>query len=244
MKDGIAGDLALGKQAYILSSLYASLPLAFSAYHLKLAIILVPTRDITSNLSPALSSFEITSNLLKEIPLHSVKFPFVILGLSKDPHPLDGFELTSELDRFLVGTLGVTLDEMLLLKEGPSYDFKVALPANDVLAKEACSFGNLSGGGLLIFGIANDGATPGIPSIDVDQIQLRATSTIRARCNPPPTFHFHPFPVPGAPDHSILVVRVLELQTKPCTVDGRVYIRSGPSVQPATPEEIRVLVLG
>jgi hypothetical protein len=63
---------------------------------------------------------------------------------------------------------------MVLLKERPEYDFKIDLPTNKKLAQEICGFANLQGGGIILFGIDDDGTQAGIHTDDVDGLAVES----------------------------------------------------------------------
>jgi hypothetical protein len=201
-------------------------------------------KTLAQHLNKGVAHFEFIRELLNEIPPLTIRYPFLILGFSPDSATAEAAELTSELDQFLIKTLGMTLGEMLVLGEKPNYDFKLLPPLSEKIAKEVCGLCNIRRGGILLFGISDKGAVKGLPQSDMDAIQLAITSAIRGNCKPIPLFDLHSFDIPGKPGRKILVVHVHELRTKPCMTRDRVYIRSGPSAQPATPEEIRRMILG
>jgi predicted HTH transcriptional regulator len=169
----------------------------------------------------------------------------VIIGFSDDQ--LETFEVTelnSKIDNFMIDKIGYTFDEMVLLGEKPNYEFKSELPNNQTIAKEVCALANLNDGGVIVFGVTDNGTTLGIPKRTLDEVKQRITNIVRSNCDPIPEFFHEAFDVPHDPNSAVLVTHVNELPRKPCTVQGRVYIRSGPSVQPADSEEIRKMVLG
>lgn len=244
LKDNIAGKLILGKQAYILSSLLAHFPLCVQIHSVDLGIVLLPMHSLRELLPKGISDYEFVCRVVQELPSALVKYPFLIVGFSEHQTPLDVREITSELDEHLMQRVGYTLSEMLVLGEKPNYDFKVAMPPRtEKITKEVCAMTNLSGGGVLLFGISDDAEVVGMNPDDLDLIKLRITTSVRNLCDPIPTFAFFSFNIAEAPDRVILVCQVEELTRKPCLLHGRVYIRSGPSAQAADSEEIRRMVL-
>jgi len=245
--DFLAGDFALkliiGKQAFVLSALYASFPLAAQLRDIKLSAILLPMRSLCPHLPRGATAFEFTKSLLTELPHTSMRKPFVILGLAQEVSQPAVTELTSELDRYLIECVGYTLQEMASLSEHPSYDFKRELPANETIAKEVCAMANHLSGGLLIFGVEDSGRPAGLPQAEVDAAQLRITNVIRDACKPIPPFQFNIFPVPYDEHRLLIVLRVEQISPMPCLYSGRAYIRSGPSARQADAGEIRSLVL-
>ena len=244
LKNRIGGKLVIGKQAFLLSALLANFPLAVKVHSMDIAFTLVPMNTLSQHLDKGVAHFEFIRELLNEIPPLTIRYPFLILGFSSDSTITEPTELTTELDQFLIKILHLTMDEMLVLGEKPNYDFKLMPPHSDKIAKEVCGLSNIRGGGILLFGISDKGAVKGLPRVEMDAIQLAITSAIRGSCMPIPPFDLHTFDIPGKPSRMILVVHVHELKNKPCMTRDRVYVRSGPSAQPATPEEIRRMILG
>ena len=244
LKNDIAGKLILGKQAYVLSSLLAHFPLCVQVHRVELGIVLLPMHSLRKHLPKGISDYEFVSNVVQELPCALIKYPFLIVGFSEHQSPLKVVEITSELDEHLMQRVGYTLSEMLVLGEKPNYDFKVAMPPHtERITKEVCALANLQGGGVLLFGISDDGEVIGMNPDDLDNIKLRITTSARNLCDPIPTFEFFSFGIAEDPERVILVCQVEELTRKPCLVHGRVYVRSGPSAQPADSEEIRRMVL-
>ena len=243
LKDNIAGKLILGKQAYVLSSLLAHFPLCVQIHNVELGIVLLPMHSLRKHLPKGISDYEFVCRVVQELPSALIKYPFLIVGFSEHETPLDIREITSELDEHLMQHVGYTLSEMLVLGEKPNYDFKVAMPPHtEKISKEVCAMANLPDGGVLLFGISDDGEVVGMNPDDLDLIKLRITTSVRNLCDPIPTFEFFSFNIAEDPDRVILVCQVKELTRKPCLVHGRVYIRSGPSAQAADSEEIRRMV--
>ena len=244
LKDRIAGKLILNKQAFILSSLLASFPLSVQIHSIDLGFVLVPMHSLKKCLPRGVSDFESTCKVLQELPSVLIKYPFLIMGFSRQHLPLTVTELTSELDQLLLTRVGYTLSEMLILGEKPNYDFKVQLPERvERITKEVCALANLPGGGILLFGISDEGEVVGIHASELDNIKLRITNSIRSLCDPIPFFEFFSVNIANDPELAILVCQVDELKRKPCLVHSRAYVRSGPSAQRADSAEIRRMVL-
>ncbi len=244
LKDQIAGKMVLGKQAFILSSLLASFPLALEVHHIEMGLVLVPMRDLKMQLPRGVSDFEAIARIITEMPSALIKYPFLIVGFSQQESEIEVTELTTDLDRLLLERVGHTLSEMLILGEKPGYDFKERMTdRTENITKEICAMANLPGGGVLLFGISDDGEIVGIPADDMDKIKLRITNSTRNLCDPIPYFAFTSVAIPDEPELVILVCQIDELKRKPCLVHHRAYIRSGPSAQPADAEEIRKMVL-
>lgn len=244
LKDRIAGKLILNKQAFVLSSLLASFPLAVQLHGIDLGLVLVPMHTLKKCLPRGISDFESTCQVLQELPSVLIKHPFLIMGFSRQNAPLQVTELTSELDQLLLTRVGYTLSEMLILGEKPNYDFKVQLPERiEKITKEVCALANLPGGGILLFGICDEGEIVGIQANELDETKLRITNSVRNLCDPIPSFEFFSVNMPSDPELAILVCQVDELKRKPCLVHSRAYVRSGPSAQRADSAEIRRMVL-
>ena len=134
---------------------------------------------------------------------------------------------------------------MKLLTERPNYDFKLELPDNKKMSKEACALANMKGGGLILLGIDNQGNVKGIPRASLDDAQQWCGNIILTTCTPKPDFEFQVFDVPEDPEKCVLILRISEVDRKPCMAYERVYTRVGsPDARPAGPDEIRRLVLG
>jgi len=244
LKHGVAGKLILGKQAYVLSSLLAHFPLCVQIHSVDVGIVLLPMHSFREHLPKGISDYEFVCKVVQELPCALIKYPFLIVGFSEHKTPLDVREVTSELDELLMHRVGFTLSEMLILGEKPSYDFKVAMPPRtEKITKEVCAMANLQGGGVLLFGISDEGEVVGMNPDDLDLIKLRITTSVRNLCDPIPTFDFFSVSIAEDPDRVILVCQVEELRRKPCLLHNRAYIRSGPSAQAADSEEIRRMVL-
>ena len=245
IKEKVGGKLSLGKQAAILSTLLAHFPLSVQVQDVELGILLLPMHDLKRDFPKGTAAFEATERILEELAPMLIRYPFLVLGFSSEPSVLHVRELTSDLDQLLLKQVGHTLNEMLVLGERPEYDFKVQLPERtDAITKEVCAMANSKGGGVLLFGISDEGEVIGIHTDDLDTVKLRITNSARNLCEPIPSFGFHSFELSDLSHRVILVCVVNEQPRKPSLVRHRIYIRSGPSAQPADAEEIRRLVLG
>ena len=237
-------SLFFGKLPFLLQSMFTRYPPFIRSTEIGMIILLVPMKSVTRSVSGKVASFQRVSNLLDEVSAETLGYPFVILGFSgKETQTPKVQKLGNPLDDFLIQKLGMTFDEMALLGEKPEYDFKLLLPDNRKIAHEVCGMANHPGGGLLLFGVSDDGDLVGIPSDELDEYQLRITSVIRTSCEPAPRFNFEIFPADSDSSRSILVLAVHEIELKPCMTSGRTYIRSGPSVRIAKPYEVRKMVL-
>jgi len=204
-------------------------------------------RSLARSISPGLGSyFEAIEAVLTSAPI-PLKFPFAVLGLSLEPPQVRHIAaLTTELDEFLMRHSGYVLDELLAIHEMPHYDFKEQSPAAQRCRDTVCAFANLPNGGMLIIGVADDGSIPGLAKgKEVDGVKQHITTVISdAKFLLKPKFTFHVFDAPNNPSRSILVVRVEESELKPCMLDGKVYVRLGPTTRQATPEDVRRIILG
>lgn len=245
VKEKIGLELSLGKRAFVESHLFVDFPYFVRANIFQLAVILVPMNSLTQQLAGGANGFEsIYDRLIEASPL-MLSYPFAIMGFSNEENgSIEVTELTSKLDQFLINTVGLSLDEMVVVNEGQNYEFKETLPRNEKFAREICAFANLTLGGIILLGIDKNGDIKGIPKDpNLDQIQLQITNIIHSLCSPVPEFEFHIFDTPNNPARSILVVQVFELDNKPCMTQEKVYIRSGSSARPAKSDEIRRLIL-
>jgi hypothetical protein len=244
LKDDVGLELSLGKEAYVESRLFVGFPRFVKADIFSTALVLVPMSSLAKQVPAVVGNFESISDMLQETRPLPLKYPFAVVGFSERQTPISVTSLTSDLDSFLIGNVGMSLDEMSLLNERPEYDFKVLLPRNEKLAQEICGFANLKSGGYILLGVDKNGKPVGLPKGKaLDDIQLQITNVIHANCRPTPRFEFFVFDNPQNETSAIVVVKVHSLERKPCMVDNRVHIRSGPSVRLADSEEIRRLVL-
>lgn len=244
-KNGIGVEISIGKAAYIESRLFVGFPYLIQANVFQTVVVLVPMMSLAGQLADGVVTFEALSALLTEMVPSPLKYRLAIIGFSEDNFPLEVIEVTTELDAYLIKTIGKTLDQMILDNEAPEFDFKENLPRNEKVSQEVCSFANMPNGGLILLGIAKNGSKPGIArGEELDDVQLKITNIVRDTCTPVPIIEHHVFGIQGSSDRVVLVTRIHEMERKPCMTNDRVYIRSGPSVRAAKPEEIRRLVLG
>ncbi len=243
VREGVGVELCIGKVAYTIYSLFVTFPTFIRAGKVDLAVLIAPTRALARQFPMGVGNFESAKTLLSEMPPAPLKYPFALLGISENASPISVVQITTPLDNFLISAVGLSLDEMLLLRERPEYDFKLELPDNRKIAQEVCGFANLTGGGLILLGITDSGHVKGVEKSNLDDVQLKVTNIIRDTCLPVPQFAFHPFDAANDSGKAILVIRIEELQSKPCMTQDKVYIRTGPSVRAATSGEIRRLIL-
>ena len=243
---GVGVELGLaGRRLLLERHIFVKFPLIARVPRFQVLLLLVPMRSLVERMRPRVCRFGLIRNALKDLSPLPFRNSFAVLGFSGRKASLKVEEMTSSLDLFLIDTIGLSLDEMLLVHEQSGYDFKLELPSNKKLAQEACAFANRRGGGLILLGIGEDGSVHGLPKgRQLDQVQLQVTNVICDGCLPAPEFELHAFDTPADPTRAILVIQVSELAGKPCmTTDRRVYLRYGPSARPAGPEEIRRMIL-
>jgi hypothetical protein len=247
VKDKVGVSVILDKQQRVVSKLFVDFSFFVRSGKVNIAVIIVPMPSFSEEVGDFLdpSNFDDicdTFIALAPIPLN---YPFAIVGVSRQQTAVDVIEMTSELDRLIYEIVGLTFEEMILLNEGQNYDFKEELPRNEKLASEVCAFANLQGGGIILLGVGKHGNIIGLPKgKDLDDRQLRIVNVIHNYCSPVPQFTFYPCDSPDELTKCILIIRVSELSNKPCMTQDKVFIRSGASTRPASPEEIRRLVLG
>ena len=78
--------------------------------------------------------------------------------------------------------------------------------------------------------------------MDIDALQRRIIEIGISRCSPSPVIECIPFDIPNNVDRCLLVVRVSEIEEKPCMTNEKVYIRAGTMARSANSEEIRRLL--
>jgi len=132
-----------------------------------------------------------------------------------------------------------------ICKSGESQIYEFKAPGVDVtkLAKEIAAFLNTKKGGLIFYGIDDDGAIVGsnIRKQDFDQM---VQNSVRNTISPPPSIEIKERNVLG---YKVLVIVVPPWDRKSIYMyrkDGRVYIRKGTNVFVATPEELKKLGRG
>src|SRR5205807_587357 len=123
------------KSAFILRDIFVKFPFFVQTKQIHLAVIMVPMKSFRDGyIKSATCHFELVSQQFANVYPIPLKYPFVILGYSNTPSGLNVEELTSEMDRFLIDEIGLSLIEMKLLTEKPQYDFKENLPQGKKLS--------------------------------------------------------------------------------------------------------------
>ena len=240
IKEGVGVEMTFAKSAFVESDIFFKFPLFIQTGQIHFAVIMVPMEPTLLGVS----TFKVIRDQLTDLSPLPLKYPFAILGLSDSPSDIAVQELTSEMDSYLIEVVGFSLEEMRILTEKPQYDFKERLPENRRLSHLVCAFANLEGGGVILIGVNNDGDIVGVPRGScLDQMQLAIVNAVQHTCQPRPRFESKIFDVPSDPSKCVLVVRVHEMEYKPCMVDEKVYVRVGSSTRAAGPDEIRRLLL-
>lgn len=127
------------------------------------------------------------------------------------------------------------IKEIVLLGEGHTTEFKIALPSKlkDV-AEEVCAFANASGGVVLI-GI--DDKTNAIVGVTIDNSKRSSLQNVLREISPTLNCEFYFIEVEGK---NIAVIEVPSGPNKPYVLSGSVYLRQGANSQKLTSaEEIR-----
>lgn len=242
LKNGMGIEYGFRSHTSIESNVFVKIPLFIKAHRIKIGAILVLADDFTKGTSFGMTHFgKVRDRIVGSSPL--IKYPFVIIGISDKSSEIMIEEMTSELDQYLIQKAGFTLFELVAQAENKNYDFKQLLPENKKIAQEACAFANTVGGGLMLVGVDDKGVPRGISRDEIDGMQLRIYQVVTDNCKPPPIVECIPFEAPDRPEKKIVVVRIAEIERKPCMYDGKVYIRAGASARPANSDEIRRIVL-
>jgi len=129
-----------------------------------------------------------------------------------------------------------------ICKSGESQIYEFKSPGVDVakITKEIAAFLNTKNGGLIFYGIDDDGVIIGSDKRRQDFDQM-VQNSVRNTISPSPNIEIKERDVLG---HKILIIVVPPWDRKNIYMyrkDGRVYIRKGTNVFVATPEELRKL---
>ena len=243
-KDPLGIEIFSGNAARLERLFFVKFPMAIHAKQVKIAVLIIPVQSLARDLGTNLGSFERIKETLTEFDTIGLKYPFVVMGIGvEDQEMTSVIELNTALDSYLIGRLGCTLKEIRLGGESDNIEFKEMMPSNDKLARQACAFANTTGGGIMIFGITDDGAVTGIPGNEWDEYQTKVANVFTSACLPNPEFRMLRFDTDD-PTRQLFVIDIQELATKPCvTNDGRIYIRQGGTSRPAKSEDIRRMIL-
>ncbi len=242
-KDCVGLEISFLPAKTIQSDMFAKYPLIIKAQKIQLLILLVAMESLHGRVADRTAFFEHLRDRLVELQPIPLKYPFAIVGVSDIVSPPNIEELTSEMDSFLIETVGLSLAEMKLSGEQERYDFKESLPETRPIFHLACAMTNQPGGGVILIGVDNAGDIKGIFRGEIDKLKQRITNTIRSNCQPCPSFSLLDFADPSTPNKCVLVIHIQELESKPCMADEKVYVRVGSESRPASSEEIRRLLL-
>ena len=149
---------------------------------------------------------------------------------------------TKKVSPIRVPSEGEILD---ICKFGESQIYEFKSPGVDIakITKEIAAFLNTKNGGLIFYGIDDDGVIVGSDKRRQDFDQM-VQNSVRNTISPPPNIEIKERSVLG---HKILIVIVPPWDRKNIYMyrkDGRVYIRKGTNVFVATPEELKKLGRG
>jgi hypothetical protein len=127
--------------------------------------------------------------------------------------------------------------------EDQLYEFKGPGVAADKITKEIAGFLHAKGGGLIFYGIEDDGSIIGadMRRQDLDQ---KIQNSVRNTVSPPPSIEIKERKVMGS---TVLLVVVPPWDRKTIyqnTLDGRYYIRRGTNIFALRPDEIKKLSQG
>ncbi len=127
--------------------------------------------------------------------------------------------------------------------EDQLYEFKAPGVSADRVTKEIAGFLHTKGGGIILYGVEDDGSIIGadMRRQDLDQ---KIQNSVRNTVSPPPSVEIKERKVLGS---SVLLVVVPPWDRKTIyqyTMDGRYYIRRGTNIFSVKPEEIKKLSQG
>jgi hypothetical protein len=244
IKDGVGLDL-LGFVAvpFLDRKLFVRYPFLVRALGLACMVAVVPDASVGGKSQGHRASPAAVRATFNDLAPLTLKYRFVVLGLSAERAPMTVTDVSTELDAYLIGEFGSSLAEMTALGEQAHYDFKVVPQDQEDTGKTACGFANNPGGGALLVGVADDGSLVGVEKTKADQYQLALIQAIRDTCSPPPDVDVRQFSLAHDPTRCLIVVRVAELLEKPCVHRDVVRIRVGASTRAARSHEIRRMVL-
>ncbi|MEL6652742.1 MAG: BglII/BstYI family type II restriction endonuclease, partial [Bacteroidota bacterium] len=131
-KDGVGVDLFFDRSAYLESYLFAKIPFFIQARRIRLAVLLIPSQELSQRLPSGVVKFGRIRELLSGFPILPLKYPFVIMGLTdQQTEEIEQHDLSSALDVYLLEKMGKSLNEIFVEGEAEAYDFKVELPRNE-----------------------------------------------------------------------------------------------------------------
>ncbi|MFK0522311.1 RNA-binding domain-containing protein [Paenibacillus illinoisensis] len=245
MKNHVAIELCLGKQASLESKIFLKAQLSYKYKLFEVAIFVVPTNTKQIRMK-GVNTFENIRNSFIDLSPYKLNYPFIVLGIDEtkvdEKDDIELMELTTDLDEYLMKHTENSLDTLIAMGEKTNYDFKEELPENKKIAQEISAFANMDGG-FLILGVTDSGQISGVNNELVDDIQQKIVNVIRDSCNPSPDIELHTFKHNLLQGKSIIVVEVKAMAHKPCMTQEKIYIRVGSTVRTAKPDEIRRLIL-
>jgi hypothetical protein len=245
IKNTIGINWQFGRYANIESDLFVNFPLLMQSGICKVILEVIPTKQIIHQFPRTTSSFEVVKDRISPLKPFPIKFPFLVIGVGeKNDGKTTIYEMTSELDQFLLNTVEYSFIEMVFHTEKNSFDFKLVLPEPSIISKEVCAFANQKKGGIILVGVNNLGELVGIHESSIDSTKLRVTQLVHNNCEPSPHIDCEVFPVPDRSEMRLLVIHIHEYDRKPCMVGNRIYTRRGSSACPANSDEVREMVLG
>ena len=133
------------------------------------------------------------------------------------------------------------LAQSLGKSEREDLEFKVAADERDPIRKAICALANdLSGrdGGTLVIGVDKHGVGVGVVTDDSALLSI-VNFRNEGKILPPPTMTVEASSFEGQP---VIVVRVQAATALPVTVDGKIWVRVGPSTRVATKHEEHLLI--
>lgn len=127
--------------------------------------------------------------------------------------------------------------------EDQLHEFKAPGVGADKIAKEIAGFLHTKGGGIILYGVDDDGSIigAGIRRQDLDQ---KIQNSVRNTISPPPSIEIKEQKVIGS---AVLLIVVPPWDRKTIyqnTMDGRYYIRRGTNIFALKPDEIKKLSQG
>jgi len=139
------------------------------------------------------------------------------------------------------------LSALIAAGEGPNIEFKRELSkdrGDGNFLRTVAAFAN-GGGGVVVFGIADDGEVTGIEGGDVGRrTQDSITDLVTKMVTPLPSFALKGYAVEGKLDRVVLVLQVEQGDSPPYGVDRAKplrYVRRGATTFPASSDQIRAL---
>jgi hypothetical protein len=205
-KDCIGLEISFLPTRTVRADIFSKYPLIINTQNIQLVILLVAMKSIYRRLNDRIEYFESLRGRLIELqPVH-LRYPFAILGISDVSSKAKVEELTSEMDSFLIETVGLSLAQMKESGENERFDFKEAVPETRPVFHIACAMANQPGGGVILIGVDKVGNIKGILMSEIDELKQRITNTIRSNCQPCPVFSLLDFRDPFGSNKCVLVV--------------------------------------